>query len=91
MSLTTEEFDKIVKKVVTYKIWCRSQTGKKRLLLLKKPVAKKQKIAEKDSGYESKSSSSTAFVEYSIWLKHCSNDRRFTSNNFKRRFSVFSL
>ena len=59
--------------------------GKKDTSVAKKQVAKKPKLAEKDSGYESASSSSAASTDQSKWLKQCLNDRRVTSNNFRRR------
>ena len=63
ISLTTEEFDKLMKKSGRIRNSVPESEGKKDTSVAKKPVAKKPKLAEKDSGYESASSSSAASTD----------------------------
>ena len=63
ISLTTEEFDKLMKKSGRIRNSVPVSEGKKDTSVTKKPVAKKPKLAEKDSGYESASSSSAASTD----------------------------
>ena len=60
ISLTTEEF---MKKSGRIRFSVPESEGKKDTSVAKKPVAKKPKLAEKDSGYESASSSSAASTD----------------------------
>ena len=63
ISLTTEESDKLMEKMAGYA----RVTSKKETFFAKEPVARKPKLAEKDSEYESPSSSSAASAGYSKW------------------------